>query len=91
MAECNYDGGDCCGMDINDQYCEECICHDHNEDSGDSGSPGHFISPVLLLQIENQFYFISKVFFLRLLLLILKWCFVLAKNIGYMYLRLFNT
>ena len=25
-AECNYDGGDCCGSCINSEYCTECIC-----------------------------------------------------------------
>ena len=24
--ECNYDSGDCCGPNINTQYCTECIC-----------------------------------------------------------------
>ena len=26
-AECGYDGGDCCGDDVNTEYCNECICH----------------------------------------------------------------
>ena len=26
-AGCNFDGGDCCGENINTQYCNECICH----------------------------------------------------------------
>ena len=25
---CNYDGGDCCGPDVNTDYCQECICID---------------------------------------------------------------
>ena len=24
---CNYDGGDCCGPNINTQYCSECTCY----------------------------------------------------------------
>ena len=24
--DCNYDGGDCCGPDVNTQYCTECQC-----------------------------------------------------------------
>ena len=24
--ECNYDGGDCCGPNVNTQYCTECQC-----------------------------------------------------------------
>ena len=29
-ADCNYDGGDCCGSDINTQYCSECQCIESN-------------------------------------------------------------
>ena len=25
---CNYDGGDCCGSDVNTNYCYECQCLD---------------------------------------------------------------
>ena len=25
-ADCEYDGGDCCGLDINTDYCDECNC-----------------------------------------------------------------
>jgi len=28
--ECNYDGGDCCGTDVNDTFCEVCQCLDPN-------------------------------------------------------------
>ena len=24
--ECSYDGGDCCGPNVNTQYCSECLC-----------------------------------------------------------------
>jgi hypothetical protein len=24
--KCNYDGGDCCGNDVNTEYCDECQC-----------------------------------------------------------------
>ena len=27
-AECNYDGGDCCGSNVNTFYCVECLCYD---------------------------------------------------------------
>ena len=27
---CNYDGGDCCGYNINTDYCSDCKCY-HNE------------------------------------------------------------
>ena len=25
-ADCNYDGGDCCGSCINTDYCSQCVC-----------------------------------------------------------------
>ena len=24
--DCTYDGGDCCGSNVNTQYCTECLC-----------------------------------------------------------------
>ena len=27
IAECNHDGGDCCGDDVNTDFCDDCICH----------------------------------------------------------------
>ena len=24
---CSYDGGDCCGPNVDTQYCTECICY----------------------------------------------------------------
>ena len=26
---CSYDGGDCCGSNVNTQYCTECICFEY--------------------------------------------------------------
>ena len=26
-ADCNYDGGDCCGYSINSEHCTECTCY----------------------------------------------------------------
>ena len=26
IIECNYDGGDCCGSDVNIAYCQQCLC-----------------------------------------------------------------
>ena len=26
-AECNFDGGDCCGECINTTNCSQCVCH----------------------------------------------------------------
>ena len=26
--DCNFDGGDCCGSNVNTEYCTECICHE---------------------------------------------------------------
>ena len=30
-AECNYDGGDCCGACVNTEYCTEYVCHEGGE------------------------------------------------------------
>ena len=27
-AECNYDGGDCCGANVDTTYCDDCQCLD---------------------------------------------------------------
>ena len=29
ISDCNYDGGDCCGDDINISYCSDCTCNDN--------------------------------------------------------------
>ena len=34
-AECNYDGGDCCGDCVNTEHCAECICHEEGESTRD--------------------------------------------------------
>ena len=26
-AECNFDGGECCGPDVKTDFCENCECH----------------------------------------------------------------
>ena len=26
-ANCNYDGGDCCAVNTNTNFCSECLCH----------------------------------------------------------------
>jgi len=31
--DCNYDGGDCCGSNVNKQYCSKCQCLEANEDT----------------------------------------------------------
>merc|ERR1719479_509351 len=39
-AGCGYDGGDCCGDDVNTQYCSACECLDPAEQcTGTCGSP----------------------------------------------------
>ena len=27
-ADCHFDGGDCCGVNVNTSYCTECICYE---------------------------------------------------------------
>ena len=36
---CGYDGGDCCGNSVNDQYCNECICHESGDTSNTNYCP----------------------------------------------------
>ena len=43
--ECNYDGGDCCGDNVNMQYCEECLCLDGGITSETTIDPGTTESP----------------------------------------------
>ena len=37
--DCNYDGGDCCGCDVNSQYCSVCECLDPNGSNGETTCP----------------------------------------------------
>ena len=37
--DCNYDGGDCCGPNVNTQYCDDCQCLDPNGSSGGGENP----------------------------------------------------
>ena len=39
---CSYDGGDCCGLNVNTQYCSECLCF---EQQGKVQLP-FFVSPI---------------------------------------------
>ena len=38
IEECEYDGGDCCGSNVNDKRCSVCQCLDPNYSSGVSSS-----------------------------------------------------
>ena len=29
--DCNYDGGDCCGLNVIADYCTDCLCLENNE------------------------------------------------------------
>jgi len=35
---CDWDGGDCCGSDMNYQYCTKCECQDPDQQSGCDGT-----------------------------------------------------
>jgi len=37
--DCNYDGGDCCGPDVNTQYCYECICMEDGNNHSNGTTP----------------------------------------------------
>ena len=36
---CSYDGGDCCGCNVNTQYCSDCQCLDPNGSGGGTTCP----------------------------------------------------
>ena len=36
---CTYDGGDCCGSNVNTQYCTECQCLEGGGSSGGTTTP----------------------------------------------------
>merc|ERR1711881_252261 len=38
-AGCGYDGGDCCGDDVNTQYCSACECLDPSEQPTTTAAP----------------------------------------------------
>ena len=38
---CEYDGGDCCGDSVNDQYCNECICHESGDTANTNNCPAY--------------------------------------------------
>ena len=44
-ADCDYDGGDCCGADVVTDYCEQCACND----PGISRTQMYFIAGILVL------------------------------------------
>ena len=37
--DCNYDGGDCCGCNVNTEWCTECQCLDPNGSGGGTTCP----------------------------------------------------
>ena len=37
--DCTYDGGDCCGSNVNTQYCTECQCLEGGGGSGGGTTP----------------------------------------------------
>ena len=38
-VDCSYDGGDCCGCNVNTQWCQECQCLDPNGSGGGTTCP----------------------------------------------------
>ena len=57
--ECNYDGGDCCGDNINSDYCTECLCLD---DSGVTAPPLTIetIGGMFLIEAKNRLSSLSR-------------------------------
>ena len=52
--ECTYDGGDCCGPNVNTQYCSDCSCLDPN------GGNGGNTTTTTASTTGNQIYFTKK-------------------------------
>ena len=50
ISDCNYDGGDCCGDDINISYCYDCTC---NENPCEGDNYGNFFSNFPIYQCEK--------------------------------------
>ena len=38
IFECDYDGGDCCGSNVNTQFCNDCLCPNKNLTAKGTGS-----------------------------------------------------
>ena len=57
IEECNYDGGDCCGPNINMDYCFECSCF---ELGGSHSSYGTTFPPTVT--IDGNFFHIDEKF-----------------------------
>ena len=55
-AECNYDGGDCCGACINTDHCSECLCHIAGEPTLDLSCKQSFDFLQVLEGSEIVFY-----------------------------------
>ena len=55
VAECGFDGGDCCGPDVNTQYCSECECLEENIIS--KPAPGPFCSCSVEGALGCEFFF----------------------------------
>ena len=43
IFECDFDGGDCCGSNVNTQYCTDCLCLLGNETKANS-TGSHYIT-----------------------------------------------
>ena len=42
---CNYDGGDCCGANVNKLYCSECLCIDPDGSTPSPSSTTTYTGP----------------------------------------------
>merc|ERR1719382_517091 len=52
--DCNYDGGDCCGPNVNTEWCSDCQCLDPNGDGGGSGGNSTTGGPPAPTSSTNQ-------------------------------------
>ena len=54
--ECSFDGGDCCGPDINTQYCSDCQCLDGEGGRGNFGKGVNKLYD-MLVRCHLRFFF----------------------------------
>ena len=54
--DCSYDGGDCCGSNVNTQYCNICQCHEGGGGDGGGNCKQDWIADGYCDDINNNFY-----------------------------------
>ena len=56
---CFFDGGDCCGSNVNTEYCSECLCLEVGGGSGGTTTPSGVVEAAIRAGLEMGFVMIS--------------------------------